>query len=139
MGLWGQVQHEFGVLLLVALALVVAYLLRRIGVLPFSPTESAAVDRADRAEGELAKANQRIGELEQTRSMKPIIEALQTNAELQAQVMDRLAHHNGSFQHVEKSLSLIEHSLQTLTGFIVGVAELSPAQVAARRSRDTPS
>jgi hypothetical protein len=116
MGLWGQIQHDAGAVILIAIAAIIVYLLRRMNVMPFSPTEKAAVERADRAENELAEANKRIGELEQTRSMRPIVEALARNSELQSQILERLANYNGSFKHMEDSLAAVRGSLSEVLG-----------------------
>lgn len=63
-------------------------------------------------------------ELRGKTSLEPVIEQLQTNAELQAQVLDRLIHHNGSFKHLEESLGEVREGLRMLTGFIAGVVEI---------------
>jgi hypothetical protein len=63
-------------------------------------------------------------ELRGKTSLEPVIDQLAANAELQAQVLDRLIHHNGSFKHIEESLGEVRKGLQMLTGFIAGVVEL---------------
>lgn len=74
-----------------------------------------------------AERNQAIEvarKLEQTRSLEPVLEQLHANAELQAQVLDRLVHHNGSFAHMEEALSTMGEGLKLVTGFIAGVVDL---------------
>lgn len=119
MAFWGQIQHAAVTAILLGAACVLAYTLRRLRLLPFSPTERAAVERADRAENELMEAHKRIGELEQTRSMQPIVEALAKNSELQAQILERLANHNGSFRHMEDSLDTVRASLAEVRDALV--------------------
>jgi hypothetical protein len=78
-------------------------------------------DRAiDRLHGELASVNARNAELEASRSMTPVLEQLKQSSELQAQVLDRLVHHNGSFRHMETSLREIAEGFKLMTGFIAG-------------------
>jgi DNA-binding Xre family transcriptional regulator len=77
-----------------------------------------------RLRDERNKALRAAQKLEQTRSLEPILEQLHANAELQASVLDRLIHHNGSFKHIEESLAEIREGLRLMTGFIAGVVEL---------------
>lgn len=110
------------VVLLLAL-FVAAYALRRLGILPTSPTEAAAIKRADRAEAELASNLAEISRLtaenlalERTRSLEAVLELL-------GQVIDKLAHFNGSLAHVEEGLRQATEGLKLVTGLIVGAAE----------------
>lgn len=57
--------------------------------------------------------------LERERSLVPVLDALEKNAQLQSKVLDRLAHHNGSFAHMEQAMGHIEESLRLIVGYIV--------------------
>lgn len=87
--------------------------------------------------GELAIADRKIRRLESQvaemraqkvelveGALRPVLEQLGENARLQAQVLDRLVYHNGSFRHMERALGEIHEGLKMLTGFIAGIAEL---------------
>jgi hypothetical protein len=118
-----------GALVIVAL---ISYVLRRFGILPMSPTEAASIARADRAEGELAKANQRIGELEQSKSLKPVLELLRDAAHANAQVLEKLAAFNGSLHRINVALAESQRGLHEATeaikfvsGLVVGANELN--------------
>lgn len=94
-----------------------------------SPADAAAelaiaAETIRRLRDERNQALNVAAKLEQTRSLEPVLEQLHANAELQAQVLDRLIHHNGSFKHMEVSLGAIAEGLKLVTGFIVGVADL---------------
>lgn len=112
----------------------VVYMLDRLGMLDRFKRRSAAD-----AAGELAIAEHTIArlrternealqnaqQLQQTRSLEPILAALHANTELQAQVLDRLSHHNGSFkemhegmEEIRTSLHLVTEGLRVVTGFI---------------------
>lgn len=87
--------------------------------------ELAIAERTiERLREERNQARNERRRLEQTRSLEPVLEQLSENAKLQAQVLDRLVHHNGSFRHMEESLSEIHEGLRLLTGFIAGLVEL---------------
>jgi hypothetical protein len=116
---------------LILVLAVLAYVLRRFGILFMSPTESAAVARANRAENELALANQRIGELEQSKSLKPILELLNSASQANAQVLERLASLNGALGRIDASLAETQEGLHVATeaiklvaGLVVGATEL---------------
>jgi len=100
-------------------------LLDRLGVKSRTASEADAEiairDRTiDRLHDELTHVSARNAELEASRSMTPVLEQLQQNAGLQAQVLDRLVHHNGSFRHMETSLREISEGFKLMTGFIAG-------------------
>jgi hypothetical protein len=126
-----QITSVSSVVALIAFALL-AYLLRRLHILPMSPTEAASIARADRAENELAKANQRIGELEQSKSLKPVLELLRDAAHANAQVLEKLAAFNGSLHRINVALAESQRGLHEATeaikfvsGLVVGANELN--------------
>lgn len=90
-----------------------------------------------RLRSELAEVRAQKVELEKE-ALAPILELMKQNAEANKQVLDRLAHHNGSFRHVEESLREVRQALtlhadgmQALTGTIAelhGLKLSPPAQ-----------
>lgn len=117
---------------------VSSYFLRRLGWIPTSPTEEAAIARADRAEKELEKAHHRLGELEQTRSLRPVLILLRDAAQAQAQVIEKLTAFNGSMAAQKQALDETRESLQEtregleaavdsikfVTGLVLSVADI---------------
>lgn len=151
--IWGQIAPYA----VVAAAFVGAYILRRFGVIPFSPTETAAASRADRAEHELersiereAELNRRIGELEQTRSMKPILELQKETAALVVQAIEKLASFNGSMRAIHdgleetndglrktnETLDATVEALRMAAGLVVGTSEIESHLPRRRRSAE---
>jgi hypothetical protein len=99
-------------------------LLDRLGVKSRSASEAdAEIAIRDRTIDRLAARN---AELEATHSMTPVLEQLHQNAGLQAEVLDRLVHHNGSFRHMETSLREIAEGFKLMTGFIAGAVGVKP-------------
>jgi hypothetical protein len=143
------VEHELALLAFLIAVVVIAYVLRKVGVLPFSPTEKAAADRADRAERELAEANKRIGELEATRSMKPLLELQRETAALVTTAIEKLASFNGSMKAIHagldetnaglmqtnETLTVTVEALKMVAGLVVGATEIEPGP--RRGSMDT--
>lgn len=91
--------------------------------------ELAIAERTiERLRDERNQARVERQKLAETRSLEPVLEQLNENAKLQAEVLDRLIHHNGSFKHMEESMGEIREGLRILTGFIAGVAEIPMRQ-----------
>lgn len=93
----------------------------------------------ERLRGERNRALEAVRLLEQTRSLEPVLEQLHQNAQLQAQVLERLVHHNGAFKHMEESLRLIVEGMKALTGTIAELHDLplTTPQQRQRQSRKT--
>jgi hypothetical protein len=91
--------------------------------------------RVVRLESQLADLKAQNAKLEATRSLEPLLALIQTNGEQQAQILDRLIHHNGSFRHMERSLGQVHESLKMLAGFIAGVADVPPPVIRKPRTR----
>jgi chromosome segregation ATPase len=116
-----------------------AGLLERLGLV--KPKTADALDELqiadrtiERLRSELAEVRAQKVELEKE-ALAPILELMKQNAEANKQVLDRLAHHNGSFRHVEQSLrevrdvlALHAEGMQALTGTIAELhgLELKP-------------
>lgn len=109
------------------LVVALVYGLDRFGYLPKRRTSSEAAAELDinartidRLSVDLNHAREQLLALEKTRSLEPVLTQLRQNAELQAQVLDRLVHHNGSFAHMERSLREISEGFKLMTGYIAG-------------------
>lgn len=125
---------------IVAVALV--YALDRFGYLPKRrTTEEAAAElkikdqTIVRLRRERNEARDEKAVLVNVRFVEPVLAQMQDNAKLQAEVLDRLIHHNGSFKHMEESLGHIEEGLKMLTGFIAEVAGAAPPAATPRKRK----
>jgi hypothetical protein len=103
---------------------VIGLALRTLGWLPEPRSMRYWRDRAEDAEKAYEARETEISELRATRTMEPILRLLQSNAQVQGQVLDRLVHHNGSFKHMEESFGEIHEALRLLTGFITGITDI---------------
>lgn len=103
-------------------------LFERLGLKSKSPTDAAAElaiaeHTIDRLREERNKARDAARELAAKTNLEPVLEQLGENARLQAAVLERLAQHNGSFEHMRESLESIGGSL--------GAIDLSLHELAA--------
>lgn len=105
----------------------------RMGLLDWIKPKSAADavaelelrDRTiERLRTERNAALDKAAELQRTRSLEPILDQLAENSRLQAQVIDRLAAHNGSFAHMEKALGTVADGLKALMGTIAELHDI---------------
>lgn len=119
---------------------VVVMTLQRFGWIPQGPTATAASRRADEAEKELSAVLTELAELRATRTLKPILEQLARNAELQTQVLDRLTQMNGSIKSVHaglektnEGLELVVEGLRVVTGLAMSEVAVPAPRPARRR------
>jgi hypothetical protein len=124
--------------LLIAAVAAAIFWADRMGWLPAKKSTADAVaelevaDRkAERLQIALDAALARAKLLEDARLSKPVLDALAVNTQLQGQILERLAAHNGSFKHMEASWAAnatamrdIVNSIQTLSGWIAELHDL---------------
>lgn len=129
-------------------AVAVVFMLDRFSLLDRFKRKTVAESAAEltiagstinRLRSERNGALETVKRLEQTRSLEPVLEQLHQNAQLQAQVLERLVHHNGAFKHMEESLHLIVEGMKALTGTIAELHDLplTTPQQRQRQSRKT--
>lgn len=87
-------------------------------------SELLIADRLNaRKDAQIAELRAQKIKLEQE-ALSPILEQLRQNAELQAQVLDRLITNNGSFQHMQEAMAEITKGLQVVVGFITELHDI---------------
>lgn len=113
------------------LLFVSAYVLRRLRIIPYSPTETAAVARANRAETELASANTTIGTLQtenaalkKERDLSSVIELVEKVSSGVDQTLAKLSDLNGS---LTASARAHEASAEALVEVKAGLAASTKA------------
>lgn len=129
----------------IAIVAVVIFWADRMGWLPSKQSPADAAGELSIAEKTIARLrhernleHERAEKLSQERTNEPVIlllheisaqlaetaKAQVENARAQAQVIDRLAKHNGSFAHMETGLGEVIESMRTLTGLIAELHDL---------------
>lgn len=129
-------------------AIVVAFdrfgLLERLGVV--KPKATEALDELQLSDRKVLRLQDEIAELRaqkvqlEQEALSPILELMKTNAELNAQVLQRLKHHNGSFAHMEETMHFVAEGMKALVGTIAELHDIPLKPITpppARRRRRT--
>lgn len=102
-----------GVLAVVVVLAAIATAFQRFGWLPAGPVAQAAHDRADRAEAELAKANEELVLLRTRTDLSALIDVTARLVEAQATILEKLEHLNGGLKASAEAHAATAESLRT--------------------------